>query len=250
MYSFPNRTLILTGANGGIGREIAKIFFQAGANLVLTDLDESGLDTFAKELVATQPQDANKVVTMKMDSAKVEDCDKVVKLAQERFGGIDFVIPSAGIYLAHPVREMTDEQWRQTMSINLDGVFFLCKRSIPYLKKDSSIVFLSSLAAHRGALYNAHYSAAKGALLSLTRSLARELGPDTRVNAVSPGVIDTPMANDLIRLRGAESIAQTPLQRVGQPEEVASVIAFLCSSGASFINGETIHVNGGLYMAS
>lgn len=250
MYSFPNRTLILTGANGGIGREIAKLFFEAGANLVLTDLDDAGLNVFVKELVATKPQDANRVVTMKMDSSKVEDCDKVVALAQERFGGIDFVIPSAGIYLAHPVREMTDEQWRQTMSINLDGVFFLCKRSIPYLKKDSSIVFLSSLAAHRGALYNAHYSAAKGALLSLTRSLARELGPNTRVNAVSPGVIDTPMANDLIRLRGAESIAQTPLQRVGQPSEVATVIAFLCSSGASFINGETIHINGGLYMAS
>ena len=104
------------------------------------------------------------------------------------------------------------------------------------------------MAAHRGAFYNAHYSSSKGALLSLTRSLARELGPITRVNAVSPGVIDTPMATDLIRLRGADSIAQTPLKRLGQPAEIASVIAFLCSDGASFVTGEVIHVNGGLHM--
>ena len=84
--------------------------------------------------------------------------------------------------------------------------------------------------------------------MSLTRSLARELGPETRVNAVSPGIIDTPMATDLIRLRGDASIAQTPLKRVGQPGEVASVIKFLCSNDASFVSGETIQVNGGIHM--
>ena len=104
-------------------------------------------------------------------------------------------------------------------------------------------------AAHRGAFYNAHYSSTKGALISLTRSLSRELGPATRVNAVSPGMIDTPMARDLIRDRGQPAIDQTPLKRVGQPGEIASVIAFLCSEGASFITGEVINANGGLHMA-
>jgi 3-oxoacyl-[acyl-carrier protein] reductase len=105
------------------------------------------------------------------------------------------------------------------------------------------------MAGHRGAFYNAHYSASKGGLLSLTRSLARELGPKTRVNAVSPGIIATPMTNDLIARRGQESVEQTPLKRLGQPQEIASVIGFLCSSAASFITGEVVHVNGGLYIA-
>lgn len=244
MNEFNGRVLLLTGANGGIGREIAKQFHRAGAHLLLTDLDINGLNKFAETL-----QDGSgKVVCMRMDSNSTQDADEAVRLAKEKFGGIDFFVPSAGIYMAHPVREMTDEQWRQTIAINLDGIFFLTRRVISALKSNSSIVFISSVAAHRGAFYNAHYSASKGALLSLTRSLARELGPETRVNAVSPGIIDTPMATDLIRLRGDASIAQTPLKRVGQPGEVASVIKFLCSNDASFVSGETIQVNGGIHM--
>lgn len=243
--SFLNRTLVLTGANGGIGREVAKLFGQAGANLVLADRDIDALDAF----VSTELSDSgDRTVTMKVDSRISADAQSLVLRAEEQFGGIDFLVPSAGIYLAQPFVGMTDEQWHQTISINLDGVFYVCQHATSYLRPNSSIVNLSSLAAHRGALYNAHYSAAKGALISLTRSLARELGPATRVNAVSPGVIDTPMAQDLIARRGAESIEQTPLKRVGQPSEVASVIAFLCSDAASFITGENIHVNGGLHM--
>ena len=241
---FNGRLLLLTGANGGIGRVVARQFHAAGANLLLTDIDIAGLQAFA----ATLQEGQGKIKCLRMDSNSTSDADEAVRIAREEFGGIDFFVPSAGIYLAHPVREMTDEQWRQTIAINLDGVFFLTRRVISALRPDSAIVFISSLAAHRGAFYNAHYSASKGALLSLTRSLARELGPETRVNAVSPGVIDTPMASDLIRLRGEASIAQTPLKRVGQPGEVASVIRFLCSHGASFVNGETIHVNGGIHM--
>jgi len=244
LYPFKGRLLLLTGANGGIGREVAKQFHAAGANLFLTDIDVAGLQTFADTL----KHGPGKVRCMRMDSNSTSDADEALRIAREEFGGIDFFVPSAGIYLAHPVREMTDEQWRQTLAINLDGVFFLTRRVIAALKPDSAIVFISSLAAHRGAFYNAHYSASKGALLSLTRSLARELGPETRVNAVSPGVIDTPMASELIRLRGEASIAQTPLKRVGQPQEVASVIRFLCSQDASFVNGETIQVNGGIHM--
>ena len=245
MYNFNNRTLVLTGANGGIGREIAKLFYACGANLVLADLDITGLDEFIQSMAP----DHGRVVSMKMNSALPEDCDRLVELARATFGGIDFLVPGAAIYKADPIREMTDEQWRQTMSINLDGVFFLIKRSIPLLRDHSAIVNISSMAGHRGSFYNAHYSSTKGALISLTRSLSRELGPATRVNAVSPGMIDTPMARDLIRARGQDAIDQTPLKRVGQPSEIASVIAFLCSEGASFITGEVINANGGLHMA-
>jgi 3-oxoacyl-[acyl-carrier protein] reductase len=245
MYDFSTRTLVLTGANGGIGRETAKLFYGCGANLVLADLDAVSLEDFAQALDPA----GGRVVCMQMDASQAADCDRLVKLTQDTFGGIDFLVPAAGIYKAHPIREMTDEQWRETMGVNLDGVFLLCKRALPLLRDNSAIVNISSMAAHRGAFYNAHYSATKGALISLTRSLARELGPVTRVNAVSPGMIDTPMAAELIRVRGADGIAQTPLKRVGQPGEIASVIAFLCSTGASFITGEVINANGGLHMA-
>ncbi len=245
MYDFQDKTLVLTGANGGIGREVARLFHANGANLVLTDLDEAGLLAFA----ATLGGDVGRVAVLRMDAANPEDAEKAVAAATTRFGGIDFLVPSAGLYLTQLVQTMTDQQWRQTLSINLDGVFYLTQRAIAAFKDNSAIVNLTSVAAHRGALYNAHYSASKGALLSFTRSMARELGPKTRVNAVSPGVIATPMTVDLIARRGAESVEQTPLKRLGDPSEVASVIGFLCSSAASFITGEVIHVNGGLYIA-
>lgn len=245
-FDFDSRTLVLTGANGGIGREVAQLFASAGANLVLADLDVDGLQRF----VTTQLGDAvERIMIKRVDSAMAQDNEALIESAVSRFGGIDFLVPSAGIYQAQPFREMTDAQWHQTVSINLDGVFYVCQRAVAHMNEHGSIVNLSSLAAHRGAFYNAHYSATKGALISLTRSLARELGPHIRVNAVSPGIIDTPMAADLIKNRGADSVMQTPLKRLGQPQEVASVIGFLCSEAASFITGEVIHVNGGLHMA-
>ena len=245
-FDFTGRTLVLTGANGGIGRELVILFASSGANLVLADIDDIALARFVNESLTIDPA---RISLRRIDSTKPDDAQALIDDAVRLFDGVDFLVPSAGIYMAHPFQEMTDEQWRQTLSVNLDGVFYICRRAIDHMKERSAIVNLSSMAAHRGAFYNAHYSASKGALISLTRSLARELGPRTRVNAVSPGIIDTPMAHDLIALRGAASIEQTPLKRVGQPSEIASVIAFLCSDAASFITGEVININGGLHMA-
>ena len=187
-------------------------------------------------------------ITMAMDAADPASAEALVAMATDTFGSVDFVVPSAGIYLAEPFAGMSDAQWRHTLSINLDGAFYLLSRVQHHLSEGSAIVNLTSLAGHRGAYTNAHYAASKGALTSLTRSLARELGPKTRVNAVAPGIIETPMTRDFLASRGDSTIAQTPLARFGQPSEVASVIAFLCSDAASFISGETIQVNGGLYM--
>ena len=245
LYDSNNRVLLLTGANGGIGREVAKLFYQYGASLVLTDLDGDGLAAFAQQLDPC----GERIATLRMNAADPDDSSTAVQLAVERFSGIDFLVPSAGLYQSQPIREMTDEQWRQTLSINLDGVFYLCRRAIPALRSNSAIVNLTSVAAHRGAFSNAHYGTSKGGLLSLTRALARELGPQTRVNAVSPGIIETPMTQHLIPTRGNDSLEQTPLKRLGHPSEIASVIAFLCSNGSSFMTGEVLHVNGGLYIA-
>jgi 3-oxoacyl-[acyl-carrier protein] reductase len=245
IYNFRNRVLLLTGASGGIGRAISRLFFANGAKLVLADLDEGAL----AELGGSLDSSGQRVATLRMDAAKPEDADAVLALTRDRFGGVDFLVPSAGLYLDQPVSTMTDEQWRQTIGINLDGIFYICRRAIPMLRDESAIVNLTSIAAHRGSFHHAHYAASKGGVLSLTRSLALELGPRTRANAVSPGIIETPMTAGLIRERGAQTIEQTALKRFGRADEIASVIAFLCSDAASFITGEVIHVNGGLYMA-
>ncbi|SPL62050.1 3-oxoacyl-[acyl-carrier protein] reductase [Ochrobactrum soli] len=244
MFDFNNRTLVLSGANGGIGRSIAALFYASGANLVLTDIDKSALDSFAASLGNDE-----RIATLQADAASAEDAEKTIALAGERFGGIDFLVPSAGIYQAKPFAEMSDVDWHRTISINLDGVFYLCKRALPALNEGSSIVTLASLAAYRGAFVNAHYGATKGAMVSMTRALSRELAPKTRVNGVAPGIIETPMIIDLLKTRMDETMSQTPLKRLGKPSEIASVVAFLCSPAASFITGETIQVNGGIYMA-
>jgi len=240
---FSGRCLLLTGAGGGIAREAAKLFHTAGAALVLADLQEAPLQALAAEL------GGERVATLRYDATRPADAAAAVALARERFGGVDFLVPAAGIYPGQRFDAMDEAAWRQVMSVNLDGVFHLCRAALPALRENSAIVLLASLAAHRGSHSHAHYSASKSALLGLTRSLALELAPRTRVNAVSPGIIDTPMINELMAARGEAILAQTPLGRLGRPEEIASVIAFLCSEAASFITGEVMQVNGGLYMA-
>ncbi|SFU70987.1 3-oxoacyl-[acyl-carrier protein] reductase [Aliiroseovarius crassostreae] len=245
MFDFTNRTLVLTGATGGIGRAVAELFHAAGANLVLADLDADALVQFAATLTAPK---GGSVQTLAVDAASPEDADRIVAAAA-RLGGIDFLVPCAGIYMAEPFAGMTDDQWRRTLSINLDGVFYLTRRSVEHLKAGSAIVNLSSMAAHRGAKTNAHYGASKGAIGAMTRALANELAPKTRANVVAPGIIDTPMTRDLIATRGNDTLKHTPLGRTGTASEIATVIAFLCSPAASFVTGETLHVNGGLYMS-
>lgn len=242
MYDFSNRVLLLSGANGGIGREIAKVFFESGAKLVLTDVNEEQLREFSTSLDAS----GGRIASVRMDSSVPEDCQRAARLAKEQFGGIDYLVPSAGLYETMPIQNMTVERWRRSISVNLDGVFYLTHAALPFLRENSAITNLTSIAAHRGSFANSHYASSKGGILAFTRSLARELGPRTRVNAVSPGIIETPMTADLIKNRGAISIEQTPLGRVGTAREVATAVAFMCSDDASFITGEALQVNGGL----
>jgi len=242
-FDFTGRTLVLTGAAGGIGAEIARLFGRSRANLVLSDYAAEALSALAGEF------DESRCLSIAGDASDPAAAQALVDAAVDRFGGVDFLVPGAGIYPIDPFPEMTADAWRRVMNINLDGVFHITRAAVPALTEGSSIVNLTSLAAHRGAKHNAHYAATKGALGALTRSLANELAPKTRVNAVAPGIIDTPMIGDLLKTRAEETFAQTPLGRLGQPSEIASVVAFLCSDAASFVTGETVQVNGGIYKA-
>lgn len=246
MYDFNGRTLLLTGANGGISRAIAGEFYKAGATMVLTDLNIDGLTAFCKELDPS----GQKVVPIKMDVTKSGDADTAAKLANDKFGGIDFLVTAAGYFPEVPMKDMTDAQWSHIIGVNLDGTFYASRAVIPFMRDGGAMVHIASLAGHFGSIWHSHYAAAKGGVLSFARTLAKELAPKIRVNSVSPGIIDTVMVRDLMEEGGDDWISGTPLQRLGRPEEVATVISFLCSDGASFVTGETIHINGGLYIAS
>ncbi|WP_341990523.1 SDR family NAD(P)-dependent oxidoreductase [Azorhizobium sp. AG788] len=246
MFDFTGKTLFLTGANGGISRAVAQTFFDLGANCVLTDLDAEGVEAFARSL---DPSGA-RVVATRQDAADPDHADRALAVVKDRFGALDFLVTSAGLYRARQVAEMDDAHWRKGIAVNLDGVFYTCRRAIPLFADGAAIVNLASMAGHRGSFAHADYSAAKGAVLAFSRSLAIELAPRVRVNAVSPGLIDTPMVRGLMDAKGATLLDQTPMKRLGTVEEIARVVAFLCSDWAGFVTGETMHVNGGLYIAS
>ncbi|MER9177414.1 SDR family oxidoreductase [Mesorhizobium sp. M0955] len=243
--SLKDQVVILTGAAGGIGSAIARTFHRLGARMLLADYDEQSVTRLASSLDAT----GERVVAIGYDASEPSDADAVVSRCMDRFGHINHVVPAAAIFEDQPFATMTDEQWRRTMSINLDGVFYICRRSIPYIKPGGTIVTIASSAAHEGCSpEHVHYGASKGGVLAFTKSLARELSPNIRVNTVSPGTIDTPMVAELLRRNGDKWLSITPAGRFGTGEEVGDAVAFLCSSASSYIMGQTIHVNGGSYM--
>jgi 3-oxoacyl-[acyl-carrier protein] reductase len=245
VIDFSGKVLLLTGANGAISRAIATLFHEHGASCVLTDLDGEGVSAFTREL----DPGGVRTLALRQDVAQASDAERAVEATVARFGRIDLLVTAAGVYRDRLVSEMSEAEWRQSIAINLDGVFHSCRAAIPHLAEGSAIVNIASMAGHRGSYAHAHYAAAKGGVLSLTRSLALELAPRTRVNAVSPGLIEGPMVQPLIAKK-PELIQNTPMKRLGTAQEVAGVVAFLCSDLARFVTGETVHVNGGLHIAS
>jgi 3-oxoacyl-[acyl-carrier protein] reductase len=245
-YDFTGRTLFLTGAGGGIPAAIAKLFAASGANLFLTDLHPDSLAVLAGEL-----GDNTSLATHPLDVSDPEAVTAAAEACRDRFEKIDYVVTGAGLYEDGTVDGMADEVWRRGIAVNLDGVFHTVRAALPHMPDGGAVVNIASMAGHRGSFGHAPYSAAKGAVLALTRSLAQEVASrNIRCNAVSPGLIDTPMVRGLMQERGGEMLKMTPLGRLGMPEEVAGVAAFLCSDSAAFLTAETIHVNGGLYIAS
>ncbi|MFV0490694.1 MAG: SDR family NAD(P)-dependent oxidoreductase [Pseudorhodobacter sp.] len=245
MFDFSGKVVVVTGGASGIGRAAVELFLSCGAQVVGGDINQQALEVMQTEL----DPEGSRLKVQQYDAAHSSSADALIAKSIKSFGAVDHLALCAGVYQQSLLSEMTDEEWRQTLSVNLDGSFYLIRAAARAMQPGSSIVTLASVAAHKGGTHGfAHYGASKGGIVALTRSAAQDLAPSIRVNCVSPGLIETPMTVDLVRRLGEDIRKQILVGRYGKPSEIASVVAFLCSEAASFVNGEVIIASGGAYM--
>jgi 3-oxoacyl-[acyl-carrier protein] reductase len=242
------KVALVTGASRGIGRAVALRLATDGMDVVVNYLNEAAK---AARVVEEIEESGARALSFQADVSRESEVSAMLDAVRQALGPIDILVNNAGIYRRSTLEELTADAWEETLQVNLKGSF-LCARGAARDMVRSGwgrIVNLSSQIGFLGTEHGAHYAASKAGIVGLTKSLARELAPHgITVNAVAPGAIETDIIGGdtpEVRARRNEAI---PLGRVGQPEEVAAVVAFLCSEDAAYITGETIHVNGGYLM--
>jgi meso-butanediol dehydrogenase/(S,S)-butanediol dehydrogenase/diacetyl reductase len=240
---FAGQVVVITGAASGIGAASARRFADEGATLVLGDVDCEGMAAVAKEC-----GDASSVVT---DVSRAEDVVALLETCVDRHGRLDVLFNNAGIMGAGTLPELEPEAWQRVIDVDLNSVFYGCRAAIPHLRKQGGgvIVNTASISGIAGDYALPAYNAAKAAVVNLTRSLAIEhADQNIRVNSVCPGPIATPMTAVVESMPEieAEYAQSIPMGRLGRPEEIAGVVAFLASADASYITGAAIVVDGGL----
>ncbi len=241
------RVALVTGASRGIGAATALRLARDGCDVVVNYLSQ----TERARDVAQQIQAlGRRVVAIQADVSNYEQVQHMIDEAVTVLGGLHILVNNAGYSSHGTIDKLPRQEWRKMMAVTLDGAFYCVRASVPHMKRANwgRIVNVCSLRAMTGSDHGAHYAAAKAGLLGLTKSLALELAPEITVNAVSPGYTDTEMNRKALQEKGEQIRTKIPLRRVASPEEIASVIAFLCSEQASYITGETININGGIYM--
>lgn len=241
-----NKKVLITGAGRGIGRRTAMEMAKEGAVILGTGRTQAPLD----EMAQVVREAGGQVYTATMDIADYEETERIVNLLAKQAGGIDILVNCAAIFEEAFFVDMTPEQWHRTVSIDLDGVYNVTHAAIPFIiKSKGSVVNVVSQDAFYGCPGYSHYGASKAAVVGLTRTLARELGPEgVRLNCVAPGITETEMTKDRIAAGRDGYLEKLPVGHIGQPEEVASAILFLASDKASYITGQVIHANGGMYL--
>jgi 3-oxoacyl-[acyl-carrier protein] reductase len=238
------RTALVTGAAGGIGKACAAAFVAEGARVVVADLDRDGVEAASREIGAA--------AASPLDVTDAADVERLVSHVEDTFGSLDVLVTCAGVFHATPFDEITPDEWDRIQAVNLKGTFLACQAAVKSMipRRKGRIVTVASLAGQVGGLAaGAAYAASKAGVVGLTKSVARFAGPHgITVNCVNPGVIDTPMITAWPPDVRDRTVGATPMGRVGTPEEVAAVVAWLASDGAAFVHGAHVDVNGGLHM--
>jgi len=249
-FDFNGKRVLITGGTSGMGEACARSFAAAGAKVVINGRDHDR----ARAIITASKGSGGSIVFVDGDISERKKCDLIITEAVGILGGLDIVVNSAGIIHHATAEETTDEQWLQTMSVNVNGMFFICRAALPHLRSNKgTIINIASDAALSGSRHLVAYCASKGAVLQMTRAMALDHGPEgVRIVPVCPGDVDTPMLRGEFRERGLdaknglhESAESVPLQRVCSAQEVADMVLYACTDSARFITGYPLVLDGG-----
>ena len=244
MINFKNKKILITGATGGIGTYLVKKFLSLDGNVIATGTNEKKLENLKNEFP--------NINAIQFDLSNHSEIESFVDNAFSKLNGIDVLVNNAGITNDNLSLRMKNEDWQKVIDINLSSTFYLCKSVIKKMLKNKSgkIVNITSIVGHTGNIGQSNYAASKAGIIAMSKSLALEYAKkNIFINCVSPGFIKTNMTDKISEEYKNILISKIPMSRLGSGEDVSNTVAFLCSDMASYITGETIHVNGGMYMS-
>ncbi|MDC2969565.1 3-oxoacyl-[acyl-carrier-protein] reductase [Candidatus Pelagibacter sp.] len=245
MSNLTNKNIIITGATGGIGNAIVKKLNESGANILATGTKIEKLNELKTKF--------DKIKILKFDISQNEKIDEFIENATKEIGGnLDCIVNNAGITQDNLAIRMNLDEWKKVIDINLTSSFLLCKFAIKKMLKNKSgkIINITSVVGHTGNLGQANYTASKAGIIAMSKSLALEYAKkNINVNCISPGFIKTAMTDKIDDKFKENIISKIPSARLGEAEDIANAVLFLASNQSDYINGETLHVNGGMYMA-
>jgi len=244
MINFKGKKILITGATGGIGNSLVKKFLSLEGTVLATGTNSEKLDELKK--------DFPNIIVLKFDISEHSKIEEFIENVNSQLVGLDILVNNAGITMDNLSLRMKDEEWRKVIDINLTSTFYLCKHAIKKMlrNKYGRIVNITSIVGHTGNLGQANYSASKAGIVAMSKSLAIEYAKkNITVNCVSPGFIQSKMTDKIVESIKAVLTSKIPMSKLGTGEDVSNTVAFLSSDAASYITGETIHVNGGMYMA-
>ena len=246
MISLAGKVALVTGGSRGIGSATALMLAKAGADVVVSYQHQS---SSADDVVHAAMEQGRRAFALQADVSRDADVRRLVEETVSRLGGLDILVANAGVWKRAGVTEMSEDQWDETLDINLKGVYLAAKYGARHMtqQKSGRIIFISSTAGQQGEAFYSHYAASKGGIISFTKSLSSELAPEgILVNCVAPGWVATDMTTEALSGGSREDVISViPLGRAGTPEEIAGAVVFLASDLATFITGEILNVNGG-----
>jgi 3-oxoacyl-[acyl-carrier protein] reductase len=244
MNDLENKNIIVTGASGGIGNSIVEKLNDCGANVLASGTRLEKLEVLKSKF--------NKIKILKFDISQSDKIEEFIDNAANELGGLDCIVNNAGITQDNLAIRMSIDEWKKVIDINLTSTFLMSKFAIKKMLKNKKgkIINITSVVGHTGNLGQANYTASKAGLVAMSKSLAIEYAKkNINVNCISPGFIKTAMTDKIDEKFKEVIVSKIPSARLGEPEDIANAVLFLASENSNYINGETLHVNGGMYMA-